>query len=131
MLLNLPQLFKSFRSAGHGFLKALKEEQNLRIQVIAAFFIIILSFILKIKVWQFTILILVIFLVLILELMNSVIERLVDITQPRVHHYAAAVKDLMAAVVFLAALLSVVIFFIILGPYLWNYILLLIKKLCF
>lgn len=63
------------------------------------------------------VLILVIAGVLIMELFNTVMERVVDILKPRIHPYARLIKDLMAASVLLASLLAIFIGILIFYPY--------------
>lgn len=94
----------------------LKEEQSFRIQVIAAVVIFILMLVLKIRNWEKIALILVISFVLVLELINSIFERVVDMMKPRVHYYVEAVKDIMAAAVFLASLAALAVGLIIFLP---------------
>ena len=56
--------------------------------------------------------------VLIMELINSVLERLVDSFRSRVHPVVRDIKDIMAAAVFLASLFAAVIGLIIFIPHL-------------
>lgn len=58
--------------------------------------------------------------VFILEMLNTVFERLSDILQPRLHHYIGEIKDLMSAVVLVAALASAIIGLIIFVPYVFH-----------
>ena len=55
--------------------------------------------------------------VLIFELTNTVLERVVDILKPRIHPYARLIKDLMAAVVLISSIVSVIVGVIIFYPY--------------
>ena len=55
--------------------------------------------------------------VLIMELINTIMERVVDILKPRVHPYVRLIKDLMAASVLLASILAVIVGLIIFIPY--------------
>ena len=83
----------------------------------AGFVVLILALIFKIKVWEAVALLLVIMIVLVLELINSVFERVVDVLKPRMHPYVETVKDIMAAVVLLSSLGAILIGILILGPY--------------
>lgn len=60
---------------------------------------------------------LIIMWVLITELTNTVVERVVDILKPRIHPYARLVKDIMAAVVLISSIMAVVVGVIIFYPY--------------
>ena len=114
---SLKRLIKSFKHAFKGLFHVLKTEQNFRIQLIAALAVIILSIYFRVKPWEAVALILVILMVLVLELLNSIFERLVDILKPRVHYYIRVIKDIMAATVLLASLAAIVIGLIIFWPY--------------
>jgi undecaprenol kinase len=57
--------------------------------------------------FEWLILLLVISLVLILEIVNASVERLVDMLTPQTHHFAKEIKDLLAAMVLLASILAV------------------------
>jgi diacylglycerol kinase len=113
-----PQSFRqSVRYAWAGLRYVWKHEQNFRIQVVGAAIVLLLAFTLQISRAQWIVLILTVGAVLILELLNTTMERLTDLAQPRLHHYAKAMKDMMAAAVLLASLGAIIIGFLIFGPY--------------
>lgn len=118
-LLQPGRLIKSFQYALKGLMSAWKREQNFRIQVAVSVVVIIGMILLRVRTWEAVALLLVIGSVLILELINTIFEALVDILKPRMHHYVAIIKDLMAAAVFLASLGAMIIGILILGPYVW------------
>ncbi len=115
---SLKALSISFKNAGEGLLLAFKQEQSFRVQLFAALIIFILIFLLPLERWERSVLILASGAVLVLELINSVVERFVDMVKPRVHEYARDIKDLTAAAVFIMACTAVVIALIIFWPYL-------------
>ena len=114
---NLKKFFKSFRHAFRGLKYVLKNEQNFQLEILLGFFVIILMFVFDIRDWQKVALFLVIFSVLAVELINTILERVVDILKPRVHPYAQLIKDVMAAAVLMASIGAVVIGLIIFLPY--------------
>jgi len=116
-MFSLSRLMKSFRYAGRGLFRVLKEEQSFRVQVLIGLLVLILALFFNVKVWEAVALLLVIMLVLVLELINSVFERVVDVLKPRMHPYVETVKDIMAAVVLLSSLGAIVVGILILGPY--------------
>jgi len=116
-MIRFKRLFKSFKYALTGLNKVFWEEQNFRIDLIIAILILWLAVFLKIMVWQFIILVLVIALVLILEIINSIFERFVDLLKPRIHEYVKDIKDMTAAAVFIGALASIIIGILIFLPY--------------
>ncbi|MFH0853040.1 MAG: diacylglycerol kinase [bacterium] len=114
---NIRILAKSFRFAWRGLSTAFKNEQNFRVQLIAAIIILALIVILPLATWEIVALIMITTLVLILELINSIFEKLADILEPRIHSYVRVIKDLMAATVLIASIVSVIIGLIILLPH--------------
>ncbi len=114
---DIKELLKSFKHALRGIKYALKNERNFQIEILIGCFVVFLAFIFEIKTWEKIILFLVVFAVLIMELINTIFERVVDILKPRVHPYAQLVKDMMAAAVLLASIGAVVIGTIIFWPY--------------
>jgi undecaprenol kinase len=63
------------------------------------------------------VIILVITFVLTLEIVNTVVERLVDMLKPRLHTYAESIKDLTAALVLIGSLAAVIIGILVFYPY--------------
>mgnify|MGYP006430302041 CR=1 FL=1 len=115
--MNLKALVKSLRYAAKGILYTFQNEQNFRFQIIAAFVVIVLMMVFPLQNWERILLSLVIFMVLILELINTAFEKIVDVLKPRVHFYVEIVKDIMAAVVLLASLGALMIGIYIFFPH--------------
>lgn len=109
---------RSLKHAFDGISYAILHEKNFRIELLAALVVVLFIFIFDVKNWEAIILVLMIMWVLISELTNTVLERVVDILKPRIHPYARLIKDLMAAVVLISAVGSVVVGVIIFYPYL-------------
>jgi len=114
---NFKKLFRSFECALRGLKYVLKNEQNFQLEILIGIFVVILMFIFDIRDWQKVALFLVIFSVLAVELINTILERVVDILKPRVHPYAQLIKDIMATAVLLASIGAIVIGAIIFYPY--------------
>lgn len=116
-------LWKNIRSSfGHaidGLLLAFKHEQSFRIQIVAALAAGILAFLFPLTRSERSLIVLAIGAVLVLELINSTIERFVDMVKPRVYEYARHVKDLSAAAVLVMAVTASVLAAIIFWPYLY------------
>jgi len=102
-------LIRSFRFAFEGVRAAFKEEPNLRVHLAFAIAVLAAAFLLSFSVVEWLILAFTISLVLILELLNTALEALVDLVSPEVKPEAKIAKDVSAAAVFLAASLSVVV----------------------
>ena len=88
---------RSVKAAARGLLYAFSHEANFRTEVVIALSVVLLIFVLDIP-WQHAVVLLfLILVVLVLEIVNTVVERVVDILKPRIHPYARIIKDLMAA----------------------------------
>jgi diacylglycerol kinase len=114
---NLKKLFKSFKYAWRGLKYVLKNEQNFQIEVLLGLFVIILMYLMPTRTLEKIALFTVVFAMLVMELINTIFERVVDILKPRVHPYAQLVKDIMAAAVLLSSLGAVIVGTIIFWPY--------------
>jgi len=119
-MIRFKRLYKSFTYAFRGLLKTFREEQNLRVQTIAALLAIILAVILKIERFEWALLIFSISLVILMEILNSAVERVSDVLKPRISSYVKEIKDIMAAAVLLSAISAVIIGLIIFLPYINN-----------
>lgn len=121
-MLKFNRLIKSLKYAGQGLQKVFKEEQNFQIHVIIAVLVIAASLFFQIKIWEFIILLLLIAFVMILEIINSVFERFIDILKPRIHDYVKDIKDMGAAIVFIGSITAAIIGLMIFLPYFWQLI---------
>lgn len=121
-MVKIRKLIKSFQYALAGLEKVFWEEQNFRVHSFIAALVLLLAVYLKIEVWEFTILIIVIAMILILEIANSIFERLLDLIKPRLHSYVKDIKDMTAALVLVAAVAAVIVGILIFLPYLINYL---------
>ena len=118
-MIKFKRLLKSFRYAYKGLIKTFKEEQNLRIQAFFAVVVLLIGWGLKIERADWIILVLVIGLVILMELANSAVERVTDMLKPRINTYVKEIKDVTAAAVLVASLVSVIIGIIIFWPYIF------------
>lgn len=107
---------KSFRHAGRGFAYVFSHEKNFRIHVIIAIAVFIIAGYLGVSPLEFAALVLVSLLVLVLEIINSAVERLIDVVSPRLAEQIRIIKDMLAGMVLLASLGAVVVGLLILLP---------------
>jgi undecaprenol kinase len=110
----------SLKCAIRGLRYVIRNERNFRIELLIAIFVIFASVIFNIKIWEFVVVIFLITWVLITELMNTVVERVVDILEPRVHPFARLIKDIMAGVVLTSSVMSILVGLLIFMPYIYN-----------
>jgi undecaprenol kinase len=111
------RIAKSFTYAAKGIARVAKEEPNFRVQLAAAAGVVALMFLLGVRTPEKALLTLAIVLVLVLELVNSIFERMVDILKPRIHHYVEDIKDIMAGTVLVASVGALLIGALIFWPY--------------
>ncbi|BCD67345.1 diacylglycerol kinase [Nitratiruptor sp. YY09-18] len=95
-------LFKNARYALSGLIAALKQEMSFRIEVFLFIILSIAFWMLPLPLSQRAILQFSLFLPLIVELLNSAIERVVDLAMPDIHPLAKEAKDMGAAAVMLS-----------------------------
>ena len=100
---------KSFKYAFQGLRTALKNEPHFRIHIAFAIFALILGLILGLDLIEWLFLTFTIFFVLVLELLNTVLEAVVNTTSPEVNPYAKIAKDVSAACVLMAAGMSIIV----------------------
>jgi diacylglycerol kinase len=113
-------LLEPFRVAASGLWHALRTQRNMRIHLAVASAVIITGLWLGLSADQWAVLALTSGFVLLSEMVNTVVEKLVDLVCPDYHPFAKTVKDVMAGAVLLAAIISVIVGLLILGPPLWS-----------
>lgn len=116
----LPKLVRSFKHAFDGLAYAVSKEQNLQIELAVALMVISTMILLHVERWEAVALVFAIFGVIVLEMINTLVERLVNIFRPRIHPYVRVIKDIMAATVFMASLAAVLIGILIFWPYIFG-----------
>lgn len=117
-MLSYHRLVKSFRYAKQGLSRVFREEQNFSVEVLIGSIAVILASYCRFSRLEWMILLLTCGLVLVAELLNSAVERVSDLLKPRLDIYVKEIKDIMAATVFLAASLSVMVGLLLYGPHL-------------
>ena len=98
-------LFKNTQYALEGFLHAFKTESSFKLELLLALFIIPAIFIFDFELWQKTTLFVTMFLVLIVELLNSAVENVVDLVTKDIHPLAKSAKDIGATAVMFSVVL--------------------------
>lgn len=110
-----------------GFLSSLKNcfsglnytivhEKNFNIILILGIIVLLSSFIFEISKMEFLVILLLINFVIIMELINTALERVVDLYTTKYNELAKAVKDIAAASVLVMSLFSAIIGLIIFIP---------------
>lgn len=116
------RLFRSFKDAFDGIMYAFFHEPNFRIQLCFGLVALILAVIFPLKGSERLLIVILTFMVLVIELLNTAIEKFIDLLKPRLHHYAKIVKDVMAGAVFITVIGAVIVGLIIFIPYFITWI---------
>ena len=96
---------QSLQHAINGIKTVFQDERNFRFDVVTAIVVVILGFLLKIERVEWYWIIFCIFLMFILEMLNTVVEQLVDLMVGHNYHLAAKkAKDVAAGVVLMGAI---------------------------
>jgi diacylglycerol kinase (ATP) len=107
------KIIQSFRFAVDGLVYGLKTQRNMRVHFAAALLVLMLSLFFKLGGIETLLLFIAIFLVIITELINTAVEKTVDMFTKDYHPLAKIAKNTAAAAVLVAALNSVVVGIII------------------
>lgn len=108
---------RSLRHAVRGLGDIARAEQSFRLQLVVAVLIFVLTFFVGLDQWEKILLILLVAAVLVLEIVNTILERIADAVEPRVSPMVREIKDMMAGAVLITALTSAVVGSMILGPH--------------
>ncbi len=101
-----------------GITTALKSERNMKIHLAAAVIAVLFGIVFQINRLEWGLLSLTIFFVLVAELINTAVEKTVDLITSQYHPLARAAKNIAAGAVLLSALNAIIMAFIIYGPHL-------------
>lgn len=119
-MIKMRKLIKSFTYAFEGIVHAFRREQNFQIHTLSSVMVILLGAFLEITKIDWIILFMLIGGMLCLELINTAIERVVDLVSPDFHPLAKAAKDTSAGAVFVFAITSIIVGLFIFCPYIYD-----------
>lgn len=115
-----PNLWLSFRYAGAGVMYAFKTQRNFKIHSLITIIAIGLGIWLQVTAVEMAVISLTCAMVLVLELLNTAIESVVDLSVKQSYHELAKIaKDCAAGAVLIAAIAAVIVAGFILLPPLW------------
>jgi diacylglycerol kinase (ATP) len=102
-------VIRSFPFAIEGLKTAIKNEPNFRVHILVGFIVLLFAVILNFNQIELAILTLTIGMVIILELINTMLEAVVDLVSPEIRKEAKLAKDVAAGSVLVSAILAVMI----------------------
>ena len=105
---SITKSLKSFKHAIKGIVFVIKNENNFRIHLFATILVIVTGFFIKFSLKEWLVMTILIGLVLVTEIINTAIEKLVDFVSPEYHKQAGTVKDISAGAVLVAALVALI-----------------------
>ena len=107
---------RSFRYALAGWWYVIRTQKNAWIHAVISLAVILVALWLRLVAHDWAVLVLTIAMVWIAEFLNTALEAVVDLASPELHPLAKVGKDVGAAAVLIAAIASVIIGLLILGP---------------
>jgi diacylglycerol kinase len=110
----------AFRHAFLGWWFVVRTQRNAWIHAIVTTLVVLAALWLRLPIRDWAMLLLSIALVWTAEFINTALEAVVDLASPQHHPLAKVGKDVGAAAVLIAALTSVLVGVLILGPPLWE-----------
>ncbi len=113
--MDLRKYLRSFGYAFEGIITASKE-QNLKSHIVSAVIVILAGYFTGLSRTEWYIVLLLIALMFALEMINTAIERVVDLASPNFHPLAKQAKDIAAGGVLVFALFSAIIGLLIFLP---------------
>lgn len=116
-------LASSFRYGFQGIAAAAAKERNVRIHIVISIFVIIAGFAFSITQYEWIAILLAVGGMIALEMLNTAIERTVDMYTQEFHPLAKQAKDIAAGAVLFFAFISVIIGLIIFIPKIYTAIL--------
>lgn len=112
----IKRIFASVKNSWNGLKVAYKNEQSMYIHLVCTVILLLLSFLLKISLIQWLIIIAIIGLTLVVELINTAIESTVDLVTKEFHPLAKVAKDTASAAEFVLSVTSAIIALMIFVP---------------
>jgi len=119
---HLMRLFKSFRYAWHGVQYNFRTQQNFKIHCTCALLAVLGAIFLKFSYYEWLALGFTIFMVIILEAVNTAIEEAVNCATKEMNENAKRAKDSAACAVLIGAFMAVIIGIILYVPKIINLI---------
>lgn len=119
-MLNIAKLMKSFGYAIEGLRYSFKNNQNIKIHILAAIVVLIAGFFLKLDRSEFFDVFILIVLVISSEMINTSIEEVINLLVNEHRLEAKVAKDVSAGMVLLVAMSSAVVGVLIFLPHITN-----------
>ena len=110
-------MIKPFIDAFRGLLTAVKSERNLKIHLFAVVLVTFAGVYAKIKPAHWLTLVIIMGMVVSAELLNTAIEKLVDLVSPDHNKDAGKIKDIAAGAVLITSISAIIVAILLLAEY--------------
>jgi len=111
------RFFNSFRYAIRGLVRLILTEQNARVHFVATMLVGACAYFFHLSRLEAVVLFFAVVLVFAVEIINTAIEKLLDLVHPENHEQIAFIKDALAGAVLIAAVIASVVGILIFTPY--------------
>lgn len=111
--MRLKRMIDSFNYAISGIIQALKNEPNMKIHFFIAFVVLFASLLFNFSRVEMIILLLTVGMVITAEMINTAIEKTIDLITGDYHPLAKMVKDIAAGAVLVSALISLIVAYLL------------------
>lgn len=112
----------SFKYAMRGIRAVVSSERNAKVHIIFAAIALVLAILLKITMVEFMFVLFAILFVFFAEIINTALEKTLDLISQENNHMVQLTKDMMAGAVLVAAFGAIIVALLVFGPHLWQLI---------
>lgn len=111
----------SFNAAIEGIIYTIKTQKNMRLHFLAAILIILISIFLQLEKIELLVVCMAVTLVLICEMFNTAIEKIIDLITSDFHPLARIIKDVAAGCVLISAIFAVIVGYLVFSKYMISF----------
>ena len=113
-------IIRGFGFAVKGLWYVLRYERNARIHLVAAVFALLLSLYLHVSDVELAAVFFAIIIVFLAEIVNTALEKTLDLIDTKPNHQIMIIKDMAAGAVLVAAIAAAIVGFEIFAPHIWR-----------
>jgi len=111
----------SFNAAIEGIIYTIKTQRNMRLHFLCAILTILISIFLQLEKIELLVVCTAVTLVLICEMFNTAIEKIIDLITPDFHPLARIIKDVAAGCVLISAIFAVIVGYLVFSKYMISF----------
>ena len=111
----------SFNAAIEGIIYTIKTQRNMRLHFLCAILTILISIFLQLEKIELLVVCTAVTLVLICEMFNTAIEKIIDLITSDFHPLARIIKDVAAGCVLISAIFAVIVGYLVFSKYMISF----------